>query len=363
MTTAHGPRRVLVTGGAGFIGSHIVDQLVLAGVEVVVLDNLDPAAHAGRPAYLRDDVEYHWGDCRDIDAWETACRGVDAVCHQAGKVGLGVDFGDVVDYVTSNDDGLAIGLLHLHRRGFQGPIVLASSMVVYGEGRYRCPTHGVVRPGPRSIERLDTRRFEPTCDACGADLVAESIPEDAPLDPRNVYAATKLHQEHLLAAFTREHDTRAVMLRYHNVYGGRMPRDTPYAGVASIFRSAYEADRSPSVTEDGNQRRDFVHVEDVAAANVLALTDDRAHGPYNVASGTPHSVGEMAESLARAFGHQPGDECWPTVTGAYRRGDVRHVFASTDRLRQLGYAPSVGFDEGMRRFRHAELRASVSRTK
>ena len=204
--------RILVTGGAGFIGSHIVDQLVSRGVEVVVLDNLDPAAHSTRPNYLRDDVVYQWGDIRDIAAWSTALDGVDAVCHQAGKVGLGVDFGDVRDYVDNNDIGLAVGLLALHESGVPRRFVLASSMVVYGEGRYRCATHGVVRPGPRPLDRLESGQFEPTCDSCGQDLVAESIPEDAPLDPRNVYAATKLHQEHLLAAFALEHDSATVML-------------------------------------------------------------------------------------------------------------------------------------------------------
>jgi dTDP-L-rhamnose 4-epimerase len=358
--------RILVTGGAGFIGSHIVDQLVSRGIDVVVLDNLDPAAHSAHPDYLRNDVVYQWGDIRDIDAWRVALEGVDAVCHQAGKVGLGVDFGDVRDYVDNNDNGLAVGLLALHESGALGAsrrFVLASSMVVYGEGRYRCVLHGVVRPGPRSLDRLEAGRFEPTCDVCGEELVAESIPEDALLDPRNVYAATKLHQEHLLAAFAREHDAAAVTLRYHNVYGSRMPRDTPYAGVASIFRSAYEAGMAPLVTEDGRQRRDFVHVSDIAAANVSALLNDVAPGPYNVASGVPHSVGEMAEALGRAFGHAPGDACWPKVTGTFRRGDVRHVFASTDRIAQeFGFRPSLGFDEGMADFAHARLRASVARS-
>ncbi len=354
--------RVLVTGGAGFIGSHIVDQLVGRGVEVVVLDNLDPAAHSVRPEYLRKDVDYQWGDIRDLDAWRVALEDVDAVCHQAGKVGLGVDFGDVRDYVDNNDTGLAVGLLAMHESGQRRRFVLASSMVVYGEGRYRCPAHGVVRPGPRALDRLDAGRFEPTCDSCGQELVAESIPEDAPLDPRNVYAATKLHQEHLLAAFAREHDSATVTLRYHNVYGSRMPRDTPYAGVASIFRSAYESGCAPLVTEDGCQRRDFVHVSDIAAANVAALLNDVEPGAYNVASGVPHSVGEMAEALGRAFGHTPGDECWPKVTGTFRRGDVRHVFASTSRIeREFGLGPPVGFEDGMTEFAHAELRASVVR--
>lgn len=216
----------------------MVDGLVEAGHEVVVLDNLHPVAHRGRPAYLRDDVDLRWGDVRDPDAVDAAVDGVDAVCHQAAMVGLGVDFGDASRYVGDNDLGTAVLLEALHRSGFAGRLVVASSMVVYGEGRYRCGEHDVVRPGPRTAADLDAGRWEPRCPACGAPLSSEPVPEDAPLDPRNVYAATKLHQEHLLSAFVREHPAvRGVALRYHNVYGPRMPAHTPYAGVASIFRS------------------------------------------------------------------------------------------------------------------------------
>ena len=175
-------------------------------------------------------------------------------------------------------------------------------MVVYGEGRYACPQHGVVRPGPREPAALDAGRFEPPCPACGRPLEPRAVPEDAPLDPRNVYAATKVAQEHLCASFSRETGVPVTALRYHNVYGPRMPRDTPYAGVASIFRSALEAGRAPRVFEDGGQRRDFVHVRDVARANVLALTaPEPVPGAFNVASGTPRTVLDMARALAAAL--------------------------------------------------------------
>ena len=357
------PARVLVTGGAGFIGSHVVDDLLARGVDVTVLDNLDPAAHAGTPDYLDPRARYVWGDVRERDAWIDALEGVDAICHQAGKVGLGVDFGDAPGYVAHNDVGLVVGLAVLHDRGYTGPFVLASSMVVYGEGRYRCRAHGIVRPGARLDDQLRAGKFDPPCPLCSATLTAEVVPEDARLEPRNVYAATKLHQEHLLAAFAREHPIRAVALRYHNVYGPRMPRDTPYAGVASIFRSALAAGRAPLVTEDGAQIRNFVHVRDVARANVLALTASDRSGPaaYNVASSTPRSVGSMAEELARAFGSTPGDELWPRVTGAYRAGDVRHVFASTELASvELGYTSSIPFEIGVAEFATARLRASVN---
>ena len=354
---------MLVTGGAGFIGSFVVDQLVDAGADVVVLDNLSPAAHRNAPLYLNDAARYVWADVRDADAWRSTMAGVDSVCHQAGKVGLGLDFGDVTGYVQDNDVGWAVGLRVLHDLGFGGRIVLASSMVIYGEGRYCCETHGIVRPGPREAADLEAGRFEPRCDRCGSALTAESVPEDAPADPRNVYAATKLHQEHLLAAFAREHPVSACWLRYHNVYGPRMPRDTPYAGVASIFRSALERGDAPRVTEDGRQRRDFVHVADVARVNVAALLGpEPIIGARNVASGTPHTVGEMAEALATAMGSRPGDERWPVVTGGYRLGDVRHVFASTALTHTVAEnRPLMGFADGMAEFAIAPLREPVAR--
>jgi len=342
---------VLVTGGAGFIGSHVADALLEAGEEVRVLDAFLPAAHRERPGYLDPRAELIEGDVRDPDVVARAVEGVSAVSHQAAMVGLGVDIGDIADYVAHNDLGTAVLLRAL--RGFKGRLVLGSSMVVYGEGRYRCPEHGVVRPGPRAPSELDAGRFEPPCPACGRELAPESVPEDAPVDPRNVYAATKLAQEHLCFAFARETGVPVTALRYHNVYGPRMPRDTPYAGVASIFRSAFAAGRAPRVFEDGGQRRDFVHVRDVARANLLALGDARP-GAYNVCSGIPRSVGEMAGALGRAIPGSPE----PVVTGEWRAGDVRHVFASAERAaRDLGFTAQEDFEAGMREFATAELRA------
>jgi dTDP-L-rhamnose 4-epimerase len=342
---------ILVTGGAGFIGSHVVDALLEAGEDVRVLDAFLPAAHRERPAYLDERAELIEGDIRDPDTVARAVDGVDAVSHQAAMVGLGVDIGDIADYVAHNDLGTAVLLRAL--RGFSGRLVLGSSMVVYGEGRYRCPRHDIVRPGPRRAADLDAGRFEPPCPVCGRALDPSPVPEDAPADPRNVYAATKLAQEHLCAAFARETGVAFTALRYHNVYGPRMPRDTPYAGVASIFRSAFAAGRAPRVFEDGAQRRDFVHVRDVARANVLAL-GDTATGIYNVCSGIPRTVGDMAMSLGRAI---PGARS-PLITGEWRAGDVRHVFASPEHAAtSLGFTAAEDFDEGMREFATAQLRA------
>jgi dTDP-L-rhamnose 4-epimerase len=289
-----------------------------------------------------------------------AVAGVDAVCHQAAKVGLGVDFADTPAYVSHNDAGTAALLAALHEQRFRGRLVLASSMVVYGEGRYRCPTHGRQRPGPRDPVRLDRGDWDPSCPTCSATLLPEPVPEDAPADPRNVYAATKLHQEHLGFIFGREHRIPVTALRYHNVYGARMPRDTLYSGVAAIFRSALEAGRAPRVLEDGMQRRDFIHVHDVARANVLALTaEPPVGGALNIASGSPRTVLELARSLTAAAGNGVPA---PTVVGGYRIGDVRHVFAETERARaQLAFTATVGFEEGLRDFASAPLRAGTSR--
>lgn len=349
--------RVAVTGGAGFIGSHIVDELIGLGHEVVVIDDLDPAAHRGVPDGLHPDARYVWADVRDNDIWPEVLAGVDALCHQASKVGLGVDFADIDAYVGRNDLGTAVMLRALHEHRFAGRLVLASSMVVYGEGRYRCRDHGVVRPGARTVADLAAGRYEPPCPRCDQPLHAEAVPEDHTVDPRNVYAATKLHQEHLVAAYQREHPgTIATSLRYHNVYGPRMPRDTPYAGVASIFRSAYERGEPPRVLEDGGQTRDFVHVVDVAHANVLALTSPvGVEGAFNVCSGAPHTILEMAEAL------RPDGAPAPRVVGGYRLGDVRHVFADPTRAeRRLGFRAQVPFADGMRAFAGAALRREVA---
>lgn len=351
--------RVLVTGGAGFIGGHIVDALAELGHEVVVLDNLDARAHAGTPEGLNPAARYEWASVTDPDAWLRVLDGVDAVSHQAAMVGLGVEFADVRDYEGTNGGGTAAGLWALDRMGFRGRLVLASSMVVYGEGAYRCAQHGSVRPRPRATADLDAGQFEPRCPRCDDRLTPEAITEEHPVDPRNVYAATKVYQEHLCAAFAREHGGGVAALRYHNVYGPRMPRDTPYAGVASIFRSALEAGRAPQVFEDGAQIRDFVHVRDVVAANVAALTADLdGFVACNIASGEPHSIGDLADALTSAFGLGAPQ---PARTGRYRLGDVRHVFGSPELARRvLGVRASVSFQEGMREFAHAPLRASLA---
>jgi dTDP-L-rhamnose 4-epimerase len=347
---------ILVTGGAGFIGSHVVDALLADGHDVRAVDALLPAAHRERPGYLDPAAEWIEGDLRDPAVAARAVRDVAAVSHQAAMVGLGVDLGDVPDYVGHNDLATAHLLRALAASGFSGRLVLASSMVVYGEGRYACAEHGVVAPAPRAPADLDAGRFEPPCPRCGRPLEPRTVPEDARLDPRSVYAATKVAQEHLCAVYGNETGVPVTALRYHNVYGPRMPRDTPYAGVASIFRSAYAAGRAPRVFEDGGQRRDFVHVRDVARANVRALTaPEPVPGAFNVASGTPRTVLEMAHALARACDAPP--DAAPQVTGEWRAGDVRHVVASAAlAAERLGFRAQEEFDGGLAEFAAAPLR-------
>ncbi|MBO9534800.1 MAG: NAD-dependent epimerase/dehydratase family protein [Solirubrobacteraceae bacterium] len=338
----------LVTGGCGFIGSHIVDALAALGRPVRVLDHEPPAWP------VPDGVEVITGDVRDSATVSAALRGVTTICHQAAMVGLGVDLDDLPGYVSHNDLGTAVLLREAAHAHTVDRLVLASSMVVYGEGRYTCPADGIVRPGPRALEDLEAGRYEPPCPQCGRPLEPQRVPEDAPVDPRNVYAATKLQQEHLASAWARERRLPVTALRYHNVYGPRMPRDTPYAGVASLFASELAAGRPPRVFEDGGQLRDFVHVRDIAAANVLAITADQPiDGAFNVCSGTPRSVLDMAEALARAAGAGAPQ---PEVVGGYRLGDVRHVFADPSQASELlGFTAQEDFDAGM-----AELFAGVS---
>jgi dTDP-L-rhamnose 4-epimerase len=343
--------RILLTGAAGFIGGVVRRALEAEGHELVLVDALLPQAHRVPPAV--DGL--HRLDVRDAADWADLLDRVDVVCHQAALVGAGTTVADLPEYAAHNDLGTAALLAAMSARGVRR-LVLASSMVVYGEGRYACPEHGDVAPAPRSVAALEAGDFDNHCPSCDRALSWELVDESARLDPRSSYAAGKVAQEHYTSAWARQGDAAAVALRYHNVYGPGMPRDTPYSGVAAIFRSSLERGEAPRVFEDGAQMRDFVHVEDVARANVAAVHAvlDRAAGSmsaYNVCSGTPVSILDVARLLGAGSGREP------VVTGQYRPGDVRHVVASPARAAaELGFTASIGPEEGLAAFATAPLR-------
>ena len=340
--------RVLLTGAAGFIGSRIRMQLTEAGHDVVAVDTMLPAAH-GEDAVLPDGVRRV--DVRDEAAVADALRGVDVVCHQAAVVGAGVNAADSPSYASHNDYGTAVLLAQMYAAGCLR-LVLASSMVVYGQGRYVCPEHGDVDPLPRSRTDLDSGSFDHRCPVGGEQVDWALVGEDAPLRPRSLYAASKVAQEHYALAWAESTGGSVVALRYHNVYGPGMPRDTPYSGVAAIFRSSLEKGEAPRVYEDGGQMRDFVHVDDIAAAN-LAAVDAGPEGfdAFNVCSGKPVSIRDVASVLGQARGVSP------VVTGQYRSGDVRHIVADPARAADvLGFRAVVDPADGLREFATAPLR-------
>jgi len=320
--------KVVVTGSAGFIGRPTVVALERAGHEVRGFDR------AGDPA---DTI---------VDRSRLSARmgGCEAVVHLAAKVGLGVGVDDLDDYAWHNDYGTAV-VLRAAAAQRVPRIVFASSMVVYGEGAYACPRHGPVRAPARTVPDLAQGRFDPRCLTCGSPLVPGLVREDAPLDPRNTYAATKVHGEHLLASWARETGGLGVALRFHNVYGPGMPRDTPYAGVAALFASALARGQPPRVFEDGRQRRNFVHVRDVAAAVAAATDTELPAGvtALNIGSPSVTTVGAVARALSTALS---GPE--PVVTGEYRLGDVRHITADCRAAEQvLGWRAAMDLAQGM----------------
>jgi len=338
----------LVTGGAGFIGSHLVDALLARGERVRVLDNLDPLAHpSGRPPdHLSRHAELVVGDLRDRACVDDALAEVEAVYHLGGAVGNGESMMNVRRTVDVNCGGTATLLeAVLARRDAVRRLVLASSMVVYGEGMYRCETHGVVSPAPRTLEQLRRRAWEPLCSVCGEVAAAVAAREDAPLRPMSVYGITKRDQEELALVLGGAYDLPVVALRYLNVYGPRQALANPYTGVAAIFAARLLAGRRPRVFEDGEQMRDPVHVSDVVRATLAAMERPAAAGmAINVAAGGQTSIAGLARGLAETL----GVALEPDVTGEYRAGDIRHCFADVTRSREvLGFQAKTTLAEGL----------------
>jgi dTDP-L-rhamnose 4-epimerase len=344
--------RVLVTGASGFIGRHVTRGLVAEGHDVVLVDALLPSAH-GEGAPTPDGV--HRIDVRDGDALALVMDGTDVVCHQAAVVGAGIDSADAPAFASHNDFGTAVLLATMQATGCRR-LVLASSMVVYGDGRYACAEHGAVTPPLRTRSDLEAGAFDCRCPHDGSVLSWVLVDENAPLRPRSLYAASKLAQEHYALAWSLATGGSVTALRYHNVYGEGMPRDTPYSGVAAMFRSALEAGDGPRVYEDGRQARDFVNVRDVAKANVAAVGHELpGFHPLNICSGRPCTIGEVADRLSELHGGPA-----PVVTGQFRPGDVRHVVADPALAAELlGFRAEVGIDDGMAEFARAPLRDAV----
>jgi dTDP-L-rhamnose 4-epimerase len=349
---------ILVTGGAGFIGSHIVDELLARGHRVRVFDSLWAQVHGdlgGKPpAYLSREAEFVLGDARDADALDRALAGIDAVFHEAAAVGVGQSMYAIRDYTDANVMGTA-NLLDLivnkHRDHIQKMIV-ASSMSIYGEGRYVDPASGAqITPQPRSQAQLEARRWEPLVP--GADRPAAPVPcdEGKPVEPTSVYAINKRDQEEMVLAIGRAYGIPAVALRYFNVYGPRQALSNPYTGVAAIFSSRYLNGRAPMIFEDGGQSRDFVHVRDIARANALALESPKADGhAINVGTGRPTTILQVARLLLKRLHPDRADDpaLQPAVLGQFRPGDIRHCYADISRARALlGYEPSIPFEQGV----------------
>jgi dTDP-L-rhamnose 4-epimerase len=340
---------VLITGGAGFIGSHLADLLLASGREVIAYDNLDPQVHGGRqrPAYLAPEVELIEGDVRDPERLAPHVRRADVVVHFAAAVGVGQSMYDIRRYTDVNTVGVATLLeLLADDRGTVRKLLVASSMSIYGEGAYHCPEHGAVAPRLRSEAQLAAREWDVRCPQCSAALDPLPTDELKPLQPTSVYAVTKRDHEELCLAVGAAHGIPAVALRFFNVYGSRQALSNPYTGVAAIFCARLLNGNHPLVYEDGCQSRDFVHVSDIAHACLLALESSAADGEaINVGTGHQVTVVDLANMLASALDRP---RLVPTLTNLYRAGDIRHCFADVTRAQRLfGYAPRVSLERGV----------------
>lgn len=348
------PRKVLITGGAGFIGSHLADELLRSGYQIRVLDSLLPQVHGSDhrpPAYLNKDIELYVGDVRDRRAVERALAGVEFVYHFAARVGVGQSMYEIDEYTSVNDGGTAVLLQAMVGLPIRR-LVVASSMSIYGEGLYSsATTNGDARSAQarevpaRSLGQLKTGDWE-LRDESGRPLAPVPTPETKTPALESVYALSKYHQERLCLVAGRAYGIPTVALRFFNVYGPRQALSNPYTGVLAIFASRLLNGRPPLIFEDGRQQRDFVSVYDVVAACRLALEKEEAAGKvFNIGSGEPRTIFEVAMAMGEAVGRQA---IVPQVTGKYRMGDVRHCFADISQAKAvLGYAPSRGFAEGL----------------
>src|SRR5436190_6674282 len=341
--------KALITGGAGFIGSHLADRLLADGHEVRAFDNLDPQVHPGgdRPGYLDADVDLQTGDVRDRDAVRRALDGVDAVVHFAAAVGVGQSMYEIERYTSINAIGAAVVLeAALERRDAIHKLLVASSMSIYGEGQYRNPRTGDsgLAPWLRPEGQLAARDWDVLGDD-GTPLEPEPTSETKPLRPTSIYAINKRDHEEMFLAVGAAYGIPAVALRFFNVYGERQSLSNPYTGVAAIFSSRLLNERPPLVFEDGKQTRDFINVRDIARCCTLALSEDGADGrTLSVGTGVPPSIAAVAETIARGL----GKEIAPEVVNEFRAGDIRHCYADTQLANELlGFRAEIPFEAGM----------------
>lgn len=342
-------KRILITGGAGFVGSHLADGLLQAGHEVRVLDDLTPQVHAGgRPDYLSHDVELITGDVRDPILLKQALANIDVVFHFAAVVGVGQSMYEISRYMSINTGGTAELLQAiLDSKAAVKKIVVASSMSIYGEGRYVCSACGqMAAPPVRSIAQLKAGQWDLPCDVCGELLQPKPTEEAKPSHVTSMYALSKRDQEELCLVYGRTYGLPVTALRFFNIYGTRQALSNPYTGVAAIFASRLLNGRAPLLFEDGEQMRDFVSVHDVVRANLFAMERPDSDGEViNVGCGYPISIRDVAEILGRAL----DSDVEPVITRKYRAGDIRHCYADVTKARQLlGYEPGVTHEEGFR---------------
>ncbi len=340
-------RNVLVTGGAGYIGSHLVDALVARGYHVVVLDSLVPQVHRSGtwPSYANPKVRYVRGDVRDRSVFEPLVLEAEAVVHFAAAVSIGQSMYEIDRYVDVNTRGTALLLdILVNTKHKVEKVIVASSIGVYGEGAYRCATCGPVAPGIRSDAQMGAKDWEQRCPACGAAVVSVPTPEDKALYRDNIYSMTKYHQEEMVLLIGKTYGIPAVAPRFFNVYGPRQSLSNPYAGVAAIWISRLMNGKAPVVFEDGGQLRDFVSIHDVVACLTLMLEKPGAdYLPVNVGSGTTVTILEIARMLQKLL----GSTIEPEVTNVGRTFDVRHNTADITRAREtLGFEPTVSLEQG-----------------
>ncbi|HRR29973.1 MAG TPA: SDR family NAD(P)-dependent oxidoreductase [Candidatus Sumerlaeia bacterium] len=341
--------KVLITGGAGFIGSHIADGLIEKGHKVRIFDILHPQVHGEKrriPDYLNPKAEFILGDVCDYNALKKAVAGMDAIYHEAAAVGVGQSMYQVREYTETNVLGTA-NLLHIlaNEKHRVRKLIVASSMSIYGEGKYECQRCGIIHPALRREKDLQARRWEMRCPVCRRNAKPVPTDEEKPLRPTSVYAVTKRDQEELCLSVGIAYKIPTVALRYFNVYGPRQALSNPYTGVCAIFSSRILNGKPPVIWEDGEQKRDFVHVRDIAQANLLALEKQEAdYQVFNVGTGEGVSIGTVAKKIAERLG-MPFKAEYPRKC---RAGDIRHGCADISKIkRMLGYSPSVFFDKGV----------------